>query len=103
MADERSTFIDSVFNRIMEDYDSGYDLDYIKASKDFVLSGKSEEYKTRMDYAAAKLINRLDQLETRVTIMQGLVNDLFNQTVSTRSFDFENFNVRNGCITKEDK
>lgn len=45
MADERSAFIDSVFNRIMEDYDSGYDLDYVKASKDFVLSGKSEEHK----------------------------------------------------------
>lgn len=56
-----------------------------------------------MDYAVAQLIDRLDQLEIRVTIMQDLVNDLFNQAISTRSFDFENFNVRNGCITKEDK
>lgn len=103
MADERSAFIDSVFNRIMEDYDSGYDFDYIKASKDFELSGKSEEYKIRMDYAAAQLIDRLDQLEIRVTHMQSLVNDLFDQAISTRSFDIENFNVRNGCITKEDK
>lgn len=103
MADERLAFIDNVFNRIMEDYDEGYDLDYIKASKDFELSGKSEEYKTRMDYAAAQLIDRLDQLEIRVAIMQNLVDDLFNRVTSTRSFDFENFNVRNGYITKEDK
>lgn len=103
MADERLAFINSVFNRIMEDYDEGYDLDYIKASKDFELSGKSEEYKTRMDYAAAQLIDRLDQLEIRVAIMQNLIDDLFNRATSTRSFDFENFNVRNGCITKEDK
>ena len=100
---EIAVYIDEVFDKVLDEMDSGDDYDYILASKEYEDAEDEHERsaaKLKMDLAAAKLIESYNQLQDKVLYASRAVDEIFGAMESYEPFDFQNFKMINGKIER---
>lgn len=101
---ELEKFVNEVFDKDLEDVDSGWDYDYIMVSRAYSKATSEQErleQKALMDRSAAEMIYRYNTLEHNLYTINNVVQELINRIECIKPFDFENFEVVNGHIKEQ--